>query len=734
MAPSTAAFSNRQLARDVINASLTMERRYLRAFFRMVRRLTNNVQLANILQDASGGQFQAVTPGVLDRIEALEIDTTELVDILRQAMVMAGQVTANSIGLDLAFDVTNPRAVNTARTIGADAITAINGTTKEVVRMLIADVIDNDMPLNDAKKLLRREVGLLPSHVKAVNNYHTQLIAAGSKKGAARKLADEYADRLRRYRANMITRTEIAQATSLGQLEYWKQAQDEEVIPSTSMRVWITAKDERTCPICAPMDGQEATINGVWFTGSGEVSYPTAVHPQCRCTSGLVFPDVVGKADPIGYERWLSIQRHRKSPIAKHMPGSHDQTRHSGVKVTGTGHMDMASVGVDREDIEYSDALLELDTVVGGLRYMQSETGSFYDEIDWDSDVDPVTQMTDNFEDFTGVKTFGFREEGKRMSIEAVAELYDASTAMIEELGYGPDTIFFDKGAKLLGGKALAAVGLCDVQAFNSDAEAFYGGSIRRANMFRASTPERAGNVMLIRPGQIMSSSVEKARRVHLAEAKAAQGGDSSWWPPSQLQPMQSVIVHEFGHIVKNRMASSTPQGLFSVEAAVVGAVTPYGGLSPAGARRAYNVKGQAATDATRAFPAGSGGAQGLVQRLSSPEKVAAFRDTNAGKGISSKMNTPMGGETTFSVSNKKNYISDYGQSNGQEYFAETFLMSYGNFGNNPPTLKWSSSSPKTSEGQSMEGYKPIAINELRSNVRNTFRTAMDTAMPRIEG
>jgi SPP1 gp7 family putative phage head morphogenesis protein len=729
MAPTTASFSNRKLARDVINASLTMERRYLRSFFRMVSRLTTNVQLVNILQDAADGQFQAVTPNVLDRIEALEIDTNELVDILRQAMVQAGQVTANSIGLDLDFNIRNPRAINTARSIGADAITAINGTTKEVVRMLVADVIENDMSIGEAKKLVRREIGLLPSHVKAVNNYHAQLIAAGSKKGAARKLADEYADRLRRYRANMITRTEIAQATSLGQLEYWKQAQDEQVIPSTAMRVWITAQDERTCPICAPMNGQEATINGVWFTGSGEVSYPTAVHPQCRCTSGLVFPDEVGKADRAGYERWLVTQCHRKSPISKHLPGSHDQSRHSGANDMGAHPLDMSSVGVEREDIAYSDALLELDTVVGGLRYMQSETGSFYDEIDWDSDVDPVTQMTDNFEDFTGVKTFGFREEGKRMSVEAVAEMYDASTAMIEELGYGPDTIYFDKGAKLLGNRSLAAVGICDIERFDSSAEAFYAGETRRANMQSALSQETAGQVMLVRPGQLMSSSVERARQNHLAGAKAAQDGSESWWPPTQLQPLQSVIVHEFGHITKNKMARETPQGLFDVEAAVVSTIAPYGGMA-SGTPRTI---GWGVQTGTQSFPKGTGPKK-LAQLLSSDKEVGDFRMSPAYRGITSKMNTPMGGTTRFSLGNKKTYISDYSQTNGQEFFAETFVMSYGNFGSNPPTLKWSSSSPKTGTQTLMEGFEPIAINQLRGNVRNSFRNAMDIAMPRIEG
>ena len=219
MAPSTASFSNRRIARNIIASALIMERRYLRRFLAAINKTGTNVQLVNLLNDAVNGKFQAVTPEVLERIEGLEIETIELVDVLRQAMVQAGQVTANSIGLNLDFNINNPRAISAARSIGSSATTAINNTTKEVLRMLVGDVIESDMTLPEAKRLIRREVGLLPSHVIAVNNYQAQLLAAGSKKGAARKLTDEYAGRLKTYRANMIARTEVAQAVSIGQLD-----------------------------------------------------------------------------------------------------------------------------------------------------------------------------------------------------------------------------------------------------------------------------------------------------------------------------------------------------------------------------------------------------------------------------------------------------------------------------------------------------------------------------------
>lgn len=55
--------------------------------------------------------------------------------------------------------------------------------------------------------------------------------------------------------------------------------------------VWETANDERTCPICGPMDGKRFS-----WAKPPRVGLPGHCHPQCRCSSS---PDVSGLLDSL---------------------------------------------------------------------------------------------------------------------------------------------------------------------------------------------------------------------------------------------------------------------------------------------------------------------------------------------------------------------------------------------------------------------------------------------------
>lgn len=92
--------------------------------------------------------------------------------------------------------------------------------------------------------------------------------------------AEQLADEIRelagvhaRARAELIARTETAAAYSRASLLAYEQSG---VVASVE---WLTAEDERTCPVCAPLDGQRAALGD---TFAGGVAHPPA-HPGCRC-------------------------------------------------------------------------------------------------------------------------------------------------------------------------------------------------------------------------------------------------------------------------------------------------------------------------------------------------------------------------------------------------------------------------------------------------------------------
>ncbi len=294
------------------------------AFITMIDAVAGSPELSAIVRDIGTGSEIAVSPRVYQAIESLDIDTTTLRNIARQAMSGGGRVTAKAVGLEGAFNVTNPRAIAYARTLSAENIVGISRTVRRTIRDIIADGIEEGSTPAEVARRIKNEIGLTPQYAGAVKNYRKKLIANGRSASEANRLAQKYAERLLKKRAQTIARTEIAIATNAGQHEFWRQMKDSGSIPPTAMRMWITAKDEKTCDICGPMDGLLAPIDGVW---SGIYSEAHA-HPNCRCTSGLVFPSPVKKMDPLGLEHWLLQQGKTLGQIYKHLAGQHDQQSH----------------------------------------------------------------------------------------------------------------------------------------------------------------------------------------------------------------------------------------------------------------------------------------------------------------------------------------------------------------------------------------------------------------------
>jgi SPP1 gp7 family putative phage head morphogenesis protein len=93
-------------------------------------------------------------------------------------------------------------------------------------------------------------------------------------------------------RAELIARTEVIRSSNMGAKMAYKQAGVREI-------VWLTAKDERTCPICRPLDGKVIGIEQDFFKVGDviegddgkpyKVTYENIsaggpIHPGCRCT------------------------------------------------------------------------------------------------------------------------------------------------------------------------------------------------------------------------------------------------------------------------------------------------------------------------------------------------------------------------------------------------------------------------------------------------------------------
>ena len=89
-------------------------------------------------------------------------------------------------------------------------------------------------------------------------------------------------------RLTVLVRTEIIRASAMGAAATYRQ--NANVLRGWE---WLTATDERVCPICAPLDGRIFDLNGKPIDGKGgtPLSMPPA-HPQCRCSLAPALKDV----------------------------------------------------------------------------------------------------------------------------------------------------------------------------------------------------------------------------------------------------------------------------------------------------------------------------------------------------------------------------------------------------------------------------------------------------------
>ena len=304
-----AILSGQSLANAIYAITDKLEAEFAAEFIAQMRKLSRRKSLQELLDQIEGGYYSSVAT-IPTSLLSLQIDTSKLNAIARKAMGSAARITDEKIGLNIGFNVRNPTIIEAARNISVDLSTNLSQTSQKILDKVIGDAMEGIVTRREAVKIIESRVGLLPTHSDAVDRYYDTLIQSGATKANAKKLADKYADRLLRYRANTIARTEIARATGIGQAEFWRQAVADGSLPPDAKRVWTTSYDERVCEICGPMNNVETGIFEQWLTPNGFVDYPSGIHPNCRCSQGIAMSAAqkrlfIGKTDGEQFEHYV---------------------------------------------------------------------------------------------------------------------------------------------------------------------------------------------------------------------------------------------------------------------------------------------------------------------------------------------------------------------------------------------------------------------------------------------
>lgn len=187
------------------------------------------------------------------------------------------------------FDYSNPRIERLWRDRAANNIVEpILQGTRDSIQDVIHRQFTNALTPRTMAGEIKNYIGLYPRLAQAHTNYMFGLLAQGVKPDRAEALGEKYYNKLLEYRAMSIARTETNFMINHGQLQVWKQGQENGIIPRQAKKVWVNDGDP--CPDCADMDGEEVGLNEVWIMADGtSCDVPTDSHPQCNCVMTIEY-------------------------------------------------------------------------------------------------------------------------------------------------------------------------------------------------------------------------------------------------------------------------------------------------------------------------------------------------------------------------------------------------------------------------------------------------------------
>lgn len=227
-------------------------------------------------------------------LEALvEPLTRAAVEALAAAPVPAG----TEVALRGRFAVLNARAAAWATAHSAQLVRQITEDQRAWLRSVVhAGYVGEQHPRITAR-VIQQRIGL----TTAMQGWVTRAAAtlAGLPTAARERAVAAYADRLRRWRAETIARTETLHASNFGQHLVWNELVAQTGVAAAAVqRVWIAKPEQRrTCAVCRQLDGRRVGLNAPFVHPTTRLAVLVPpLHPRCRCAVALHLPDPTAAA------------------------------------------------------------------------------------------------------------------------------------------------------------------------------------------------------------------------------------------------------------------------------------------------------------------------------------------------------------------------------------------------------------------------------------------------------
>ena len=200
---------------------------------------------------AAGNLDQAMAAVAATKIPPADLDAIS--DLI--AAITLTVARPESVALNVSFNEVNIRTIRWAKQNVARNIVGVTSANVTIIRDTIIQSLEAGVGPRVTAAHIQDLIGLTPGHEKAVNRLYFKSLEDGVSVTHARRIAARKSKKLIRWRANMIARSESITAANMGQQLTWETALDQGLLPQGTRKVWMATGDNRTCPICAVLDG-----------------------------------------------------------------------------------------------------------------------------------------------------------------------------------------------------------------------------------------------------------------------------------------------------------------------------------------------------------------------------------------------------------------------------------------------------------------------------------------------
>lgn len=264
--------------------------------------------LQSIIESGNTQQIADLLTQDPDVMAAMKFSLSQA--ILNAAIASSGVMSPAAL-VFLRQDSANPEAVRVMEEQSARLVQQVNQGIRELIAQVGSNGLQSGIGPAEMARQIRDNIGLTASQYQAVANYRRELETgkSGALNRALRdarfdrtvqaaidggktlpadvvdKLVGRYRERYIIYRSEVIARNEALTALAQGRRLSWLNAIQQGVVSAKELRKFPhTARDERVCPICAPVPSMNPNGVGIdddYETPDGPDQIP--FHIQCRC-------------------------------------------------------------------------------------------------------------------------------------------------------------------------------------------------------------------------------------------------------------------------------------------------------------------------------------------------------------------------------------------------------------------------------------------------------------------